>query len=274
MVFLIVGFFFIALSIGIANGISASPVMSVVIPLIFSLLTFGGGFYVFIKDLNTSAQKSIGTFFIAFSLGYISGLWGGAHLKMNSTMLIADENQPAYSEYEYTDVRLLSSFYKLDEMMLKSGLVKNKRKRILDDLFDSIIRRKESKEVITSSGLEIQKIWSESKADDLLELLNKIDYFVYELKNEETEKLETFVKLENQLQTLKTSSKIEQLSAIADLINNIVETQNRNTDLSPFLSEEEIEALKSIMETAKNKDINWFVNPVADGTGNIFNPTG
>lgn len=137
----------IAFTIGLTTGISASPVVGVLIPLLFGLLTAGGGVYV-VKNLPAlrEAGTSLGAYLVVFSLAFLVGLWAGSAAKLHPEQVwfFEDRVRPAYGELEAFDLRVTAAFLRLDRQMSQSGLRFEERVRVLRKLQDRIKSRLDS----------------------------------------------------------------------------------------------------------------------------------
>lgn len=161
------GVFLIAGVIGLLTGLTASPVVSVLIPLIFSLLTAGGAVYVE-RGMQPSGTKAppgdrrkrasvLGLQLVAFSLGFLVGLWPGSAAKLHPEKVWFFEGKvtPAYGEFHFEDLRVLTAVIALDEKMKSSGLALESRRTIIEAVYTALRdRMKANGGTIVSSDLE------------------------------------------------------------------------------------------------------------------------
>ena len=160
------GVFSIASIIGLLTGLSASPVVSVLIPLIFGLITAGGAIYI-ARGAETAGTTTpsdrqeralvLGVQLIAFSLGFILGLWPGSAAKLHpeKVWLLEARVKPAYGDLKFEDLRVLAAVIELDQKMKASGLEREGRQAIIKSIYDAIQKRAlDGNGVIAASDLE------------------------------------------------------------------------------------------------------------------------
>lgn len=150
------GITFIAFVIGLLTGISNSPVVSTVAPLIFSLLTAGGIVYVGLGESNRNDSlldrvrrfKFLGLQLIFFSIGFILGGYIGVWCKFNSDKVWPSENKKyevAFKGIEIKDFRVAYILADLDYKYFKLGLPFDERQELLTSLNNSSIEKMERK---------------------------------------------------------------------------------------------------------------------------------
>jgi hypothetical protein len=140
---LFLGVLLLGLLAGTLTGISASPVVGPLLPLLFALLSTGGGFW-YLKSSTgsgwdrTSQRKALllGLQLIVFVFGFTPGLWLGAAAKLHSDRIwhVESARHPSYGSLKFTDVRLLAVVIRLDDQMERAGLAQEQRQRILEQL--------------------------------------------------------------------------------------------------------------------------------------------
>lgn len=134
-----------ALTIGITTGLSASPVVGILIPLLFSLITAGGGVFVLrnLDKFRDGAASLPGALLIVFSLCFLAGLWLGSAAKLHPEKIwvLPGPPRPAYAGLEPVDFQVTAAMMALDRRMAASGLGFEDRVRLLNQLQKSIERR-------------------------------------------------------------------------------------------------------------------------------------
>ncbi len=91
-----VGIILMALMIGLLSGVSESPVVATLLPLLFGLITAGGNLYVLWgkkaedetpkkKERETRA-RFLGTQFVLFAVFFLVGMWSGVYIKFHPQM--------------------------------------------------------------------------------------------------------------------------------------------------------------------------------------------
>jgi hypothetical protein len=158
---LFLGVLLLGLLAGTLAGISASPVVGPLLPLLFALLSTGGGFW-YLKSSTgsgwdrTSQRKALllGLQLIVFVLGFAPGLWLGAAAKLHSDRIwhVDSARHPSYGSLKFTDVRLLEVVIRLDAQMERGGLAREQRQRILEQLVTTIAKRA-SAEVLSANDV-------------------------------------------------------------------------------------------------------------------------
>ena len=133
---------------GFLSGISATPIVSVVIPLIFTLATAGGGFYIIWgrhegdesvskRDRHVRA-RFLGIQMAAFAPCFIIGLWGGVYVKFNSDRIWSQHSEsPVYPRFSTSDPSLLLYLRSVDATLLRDGVSVADRIKILQALYDN-----------------------------------------------------------------------------------------------------------------------------------------
>lgn len=158
---LFLGVLLLGLLAGTLTGISASPVVGPLLPLLFALLSTGGGFW-YLKSSTgngwdrASQRKALllGLQLIVFVLGFAPGLWLGAAAKLHSDRIwhVDSSRHPSYGSLRFTDVRLLEAVIRLDAQMERAGLAQEQRRRILEQLVATIAKRA-SDDVLSASDV-------------------------------------------------------------------------------------------------------------------------
>lgn len=140
------GIFAMALIIGLLTGVSASPVVAVIIPLLFSAVTAGGAVYAFNASDNVAAsrKKFLGINALLFSGAFVAGLWLGVAAKFNPKTIWPGIKEPlyVYSELGTTDATLLVALIEIERRMIGVGTGAQRRKEILTRIVESINKRR------------------------------------------------------------------------------------------------------------------------------------
>jgi hypothetical protein len=164
---LAIGVLLFAGMIGLLAGVSASPVVAALLPLLFALLTAGGGIWLIRSDakvllLSKRHALALGLQLLAFIIGFLPGLWAGIYVRFYPDTVGLPSRAPAYDKLEFTDPLLLAWMISLDERMKASNLPFPRRQQILGRLFESI-----NKEGLSSEEIEsLTAILNPSEADD------------------------------------------------------------------------------------------------------------
>lgn len=161
------GAFLLALTLGILTGISASPVVAVIIPLVFSILTAGGAIYVIRGGAAETPSNSIdqrmragflGKQLTVFALGFIVGLWTGVAGKFHapSIWFIKTTESPSYSVMKINNMLLLSAAIDLDNRMTQAGVTYGDRLELFKEIAKGIDSRSQNGD-LAKSDLEAAK---------------------------------------------------------------------------------------------------------------------
>jgi hypothetical protein len=145
------GVFALALVLGLLAGITASPVVGTLIPLLFALLTAGGAIYVVKggepgKAAVDAAEQRLRAGFLgrqlaSFAFGFLIGMYAGVAAKFSPERIwVLDATaSPAYSAMTFTDLTVLAAALEMDNRMRVSGLPLGERRRIFAQL-DTALR--------------------------------------------------------------------------------------------------------------------------------------
>jgi hypothetical protein len=140
------GVFALALVLGLLAGITASPVVGTLIPLLFALLTAGGAIYVVKggepgKTASDAAEQHLRASFLgrqlaSFAIGFIIGLYAGVTVKFSPERIwtLDAAAGPAYSAMTFPDPTVLAAALELDNRMRMSGMPLAERRRIFSEL--------------------------------------------------------------------------------------------------------------------------------------------
>ena len=90
----LIGIGAMGLIIGLLSGISESPIVSVLLPLLFALITAGGNLYIVwgqkaddqdvTRRIRSERARFLGSQLVTFSSTFVMGLWCGVLAKFNS----------------------------------------------------------------------------------------------------------------------------------------------------------------------------------------------
>ena len=159
---LFLGVLLLGLLAGALTGISASPVVGPLLPLLFALLSTGGGFW-YLKSStgsgwNRTVQRKallLGLQLIIFVVGFTPGLWLGAAAKLHSDRIwhVDSARHPSYGRLKFADIRLLAVVIRLDDQMERAGLAQDQRRRILEELVAAMAKRA-SNEALSSDDAD------------------------------------------------------------------------------------------------------------------------
>lgn len=160
-----VGIFLLGSLIGALAGLSSSPIVAPLLPLLFTLLTAGGGLWVAISGTKSTApaererlrqMSTLGISLVAFVVGFIPGLWVGiaAKLHPDKVWFLQDTRRPAYGDLSFDDPRLLAATINLDRRMESEGLGQAKRRQILSQVLNGIRERTKVASSMTPQDLD------------------------------------------------------------------------------------------------------------------------
>lgn len=149
---LYVGVFAIAVAIGLISGMSSSPVVATLIPVLFSLVT-GTGLVVsagrtgegYDREESTARSSTatdedsdrgarLGRQLALFAAGFVLGIGFGIGARLYVEYVWSQQSQPAYNAAQYTDAGALSAAIALDKAMIATGLCRDERARLLREL--------------------------------------------------------------------------------------------------------------------------------------------
>src|SRR5437867_3261544 len=133
MILFLIGLAVMGLVAGFLSGISATPIVSVILPLIFALVTAGGGFFVVCgkrngdenatKEDRAARARFLGIQMLGFGPCFLAGLWLGVYAKFN-----ADSVWPRYSEtvvyphFSTSSPAILQYLRSLDLALMSDGV--------------------------------------------------------------------------------------------------------------------------------------------------------
>lgn len=153
-----IGTLLLALVIGGLIGVSSSPVVAVVLPLMFALLSAGGAAFVVLgkddgaavaagKVSRRERAQFLGLQYIAFALGFIPGVYLGVGAKFHSVQIWGSPSAPqvAYTEIEIRDPKELAAAIALDERMISDRVPLAARQKVLIGLHAATAQRRDSK---------------------------------------------------------------------------------------------------------------------------------
>lgn len=157
------GIFLLALVIGLVTGMTVTPVVGVVVPLLFSLLTAGGAVFVIAGKEEPGGKAGptersaraglLGKQLIAFAFGFALGLWLGVAGKYHASAVWLREEgpKPVFQDLsaKYTDLGLLAAVMELDGKMAVSGVSADSRKAVLEAVVTAVRGRADEKGAIS-----------------------------------------------------------------------------------------------------------------------------
>jgi hypothetical protein len=140
----------LALIVGVLIGVSSSPVVAVVVPLLFALLSAGGGLYIILgKDAEAEVTSRarvqraafMGKQLVSFALGVGLGLWCGVWAKVHGNDLWAASPESTIVGLSFSDTRALVGLLELDRRLQNAGVQHAERMRLLSQLNAAINAR-------------------------------------------------------------------------------------------------------------------------------------
>jgi len=243
-----------ALVIGMLTGLSYSPVVATVVPLLFTLVT-AGGVFLRRKEERDGADSSLPVFtpkghglaLIVFSMGFAIGIYAGVGAKLHWKKLWFGGAEPAFAEVEITDFRILAAAVEAEQRLVDAGVETAQRKAIFSKLFSSMAERETARRnVIKAKRLALEKI-NDEKFTELTQAFDTLSSYIDEAYNQSNDFDEsTYEALGETLQLVKEITKIEVIEEIEFLEFSLSEAELK-LESSPMLSEEEIEALTPLL---------------------------
>jgi hypothetical protein len=146
------GIMAIAFVIGLLSGISASPVVAVILPLLFGLFSVGGAAVALRKAFAASADGGddtsadvglIGKQLIGFAGGFLIGMWLGVGVKIRAIAVwpSPENSAPAFSALRPSDMLTLSAAIDIDGRMQAAGVPLRQRIELFQALRSEMQRR-------------------------------------------------------------------------------------------------------------------------------------
>lgn len=248
------------------TGLSSTPIITIVVPLIFSIFTAGGAIYV-IKNEKDKKPHSLGfksTFLglqlLSFTVGFSLGVWTGVQLKIKPDVIWSSNvlENPVYADMRFTDSRMLLAAMKLDALMIHSGLKTEQRKEIFENLEKAQKKRSEhikervlvTDDLVTILSMPMVKE-THKAANDVLELISNIegDLLLSEDQSNKVEIIKEKATAVLSQDSIKVAGEAEHL--LEDYKNKLTEVQKYS-----LLSDEEVESINSLLgEIRKDNDV-------------------
>lgn len=143
----LVGIAAMGMVIGLLAGASASPIVGVLLPLIFALITAGGNLYLvwgektaeqdLTKRHRSERAYFLGAQMVAFASTFLLGLWVGVFVKFHSgSVWLVAEGTPAYLAFADSSPPVVRYLRFMDVTMSRDGAPFDQRQRILKSLVD------------------------------------------------------------------------------------------------------------------------------------------
>jgi hypothetical protein len=169
----IAGMGLIGVVIGLLTGASSSPVVAVILPLLFTLMTAGGNFYVVWGERQREADapsrdrsaraKFLGGQLTVFAVGFLVGVWSGILAKLRPDLLWPVQvGRPAYAAMTPSPTFASLPVYRhLDNVLVSDGVPYAKRLELLHamqipaEVLSQTVSRVSSSRVLDIPALEI-----------------------------------------------------------------------------------------------------------------------
>lgn len=168
------------LIVGLLTGISQSPVVAVLLPLIFSLATAGGAVYIARAPQKSDAllgptmaarASLLAGQLLAFSLGFLPGLWLGVDAKLSPGAYWGAAArpvfEPSFSEFSFKEIELLRAARAVDIDLFRAKVGKAERRRILKELLGAIDARRVGGDISSGDTSAIGDLLSAKKDEEL-----------------------------------------------------------------------------------------------------------
>ncbi len=172
---------FFGLMIGTLTGISQSPVVAVLLPLVFSLATAGGAVYIARAPQKSDAllgptmparARLLAVQLLAFSAGFLPGLWLGVDAKFSPSAYWAVNRpptfEPRFSEYKFKEIEVLRAARAVDVELFRAQVPGPERRRLLKDWLDAIDARRVDGELSTADASAIETLLGAVKEEATL----------------------------------------------------------------------------------------------------------
>ncbi len=169
MIAFVFGLGLMALTIGFISGLSSSPVVAVLLPLLFALATAGGNLYVVFGKEATAERDSesrkdraifIGSQLSIFSIFFLSGLWLGVKIKIDPSLLWKTSTATSlYSDYVSQDPEFTIILRSFDIMFAADGINEEERNVLLAAIFEQRESFKSAPKVVESPGNEPTSVY-------------------------------------------------------------------------------------------------------------------
>lgn len=270
------GLFGLALTIGLVSGLSSSPIVSTLIPVLFTLVTAACSVYVShtaVADEKLrraellEKSRFIGVQLCCFVLGFLIGLSLGIGIRLHSASIwFAQERvQPAYESMNYTDVRALAAALKLDGMMIHSGLGKKDRRAILEELDKSRKARIEYVDKIVISLEKLQSIEANDSLGTLHEVALELSVVERRLSalNESLSRRdgdastipeESFAEARNKIASILKSPNVQIIGAVGTTLAELKKYQSLYSEVA-LLAPDEENAITAVLGIEATKDV-------------------
>lgn len=250
--------------IGFLTGVSSSPIVATVVPIIFTVLTAGGTIYSVLGKDDAPNQKSgherarfLGFQLLTFALGFFLGLWSGVAVKFNpdAIWLFRQKSTPAYSSMGYTDVRFLATAIELDRRMIKSGLNIDDRSKIFEQIDTARHERRKAFIAAKQKTDELLNVWSTPPVKETHQLIKELQDVAFELRGFELEdeQRETLEQIEAKLEELAPLGNVNFEDKISAKLVELEDVIARYNEFS-LLSQEEIKAVELLLGKQEQPD--------------------
>ena len=172
MILFLCGLALMAGLIGFLSGLSSSPIIDTLLPLLFALITAGGNAYILLGKgdkkadlkLGVDAQRAgfIGAQLLIFTLFFLPGLWTGVAVKFNPDSLWPQpKNKPIYADISDDNPAVVNLLRTYDITMINDGIGKEKRKKILLEIHKTKTKWADKTNLLTntktSHGIDITR---------------------------------------------------------------------------------------------------------------------
>jgi hypothetical protein len=264
----------IAFAIGLLTGMSSSPVVASLIPLLFTLIT-AGGIAAAVKggsSLPFKSPKDYGLGLIVFALAFLLGLYAGVFSKLHAGSIWFREatSKPAYQNLNYSDFRLLAVALKLDNEMIASGLPPESRQAVFDQLQLAMAKRAQQRQAIADRSLMAAGLKEDERVAALLGQVNTIRTKVEDAySNSDDFTHDDYIAITEEIDLLAAETNLDLLSELA----SAEWATAPEGGAAELLHSDELEAITPILELDFSKlkvsnigrviasDSEGFVNP-------------
>ena len=254
---LAVGLASIAVTIGILVGLSATPVVGSMIPLLFTLVTAGGVAAAVVRTSQglprMQSLAGCGLGLAVFSFAFLAGLYLGVAAKLHwrSFWLASDRYEPAYQTLAYTDLRLLAAAIKLDKDMVASGLEYDNRALIFSSVRDAMAQRAQQR-LESHQAINTAKEYAQTNnAVAVAKLVEAIEGALdnaYSLSEDFSDEL--YKPILKALENLKSETHLEALLNTQLATQTLIDMRTTATEPTGFdlLHLDELQAVQTVLE--------------------------
>jgi hypothetical protein len=268
---LLVGIALVGFLVGALTGMSSSPVVGTLIPVLFSLVSSASGLIVAKRASTERARaakrgvapeemspglimKLMGAQILAFCLGFLPAVWLGVRAKLHPDSFFGEVTRPApaYTEVDIADLRLLEALRILDGRLINSGMKFDDRKRMFAELVKAMKRRREVAATRLTLARQITTTW-EVESGKLSKAIKTAQDLVTKLEKDSKLTKDEALDLQEKVTAIRNSEMFDlRLRAILREWDALDKSYIPADDVS--LNEAEIKAVEAILGLKTKSD--------------------